>query len=174
MNCKVISLYITNRCNLSCYNCFALKHLHLSIVDMDIDFIRQNLSEIENFETIFLSGGEAGLHPDFYSICKLFKRNIVVCTNGVKRFDAPSNVSFSNSNKKYDYDLHQPLHLEGREGNHRCFRMDQCGVALGLNRKWYACAVAPFIDEYKNLGLGASVLQTLDEESQFGICNYCL
>lgn len=176
LNYKVITIYITNRCQLSCNNCFALKHLNLPIQDIDYYMLKSKISrdKIEDFETIMLSGGEAPLHPHFNSICQLFKRSIVVCTNGINTFSAPSNVSMQSSNKDCNYEQHLPLHLDGRDIFTNCFRLEQCGIAMGVNGKYYCCACASFIDQYKDLNLGVNNISELSEYNQREICKYCM
>ncbi len=80
-------LFITNRCNLFCKNCFVKEVSKAN--DMKIDDIRLIIKSNPQFTKIDLMGGEPLLHPEITDIVKELKhlvkckKNISIYTNGL-------------------------------------------------------------------------------------------
>lgn len=78
----------TKTCNLKCKNCYIEKNQYKSEEDfIDFDKIKASLNSIKNLKlnSIYLTGGEPLMHPDFNKILRMCLKvaNTTVMTNGV-------------------------------------------------------------------------------------------
>ncbi len=82
-------VFINSICNLTCEHCFYWKELNqrndLSFADFE-----QLTSDLGQFDTLNLSGGEPFIRADFGEICGLF-----ITKNGVKQIYVPTNGYFT-------------------------------------------------------------------------------
>src|SRR6185312_8013311 len=82
---------ITDRCNLSCPTCYAMssphygRHRTVAEVEKMLDIIVANEGEPD---VVQISGGEPTIHPDFFTILDIAKKNpikhLMVNTNGIR------------------------------------------------------------------------------------------
>jgi 7,8-dihydro-6-hydroxymethylpterin dimethyltransferase len=82
---------ITDRCNLSCPTCYAMssphygRHRTVEEVEKMLDIIVANEGEPD---VVQISGGEPTIHPDFFAILDIAKKNpirhLMVNTNGIR------------------------------------------------------------------------------------------
>jgi radical SAM protein with 4Fe4S-binding SPASM domain len=85
---KMVSLEITNKCNLKCIHCCVDSKLNNEEDDLSTDDIKSILDKLVewNPERIILSGGEPMIRPDFNDIIlylnKKYEGKIVISTNG--------------------------------------------------------------------------------------------
>ncbi|MBE7707761.1 MAG: radical SAM protein [Cyanobacteria bacterium SIG27] len=78
----------TKTCNLSCKHCYIERNPYKNEEDfISIDKVKQNLSLIKgkNLKSIYLTGGEPLMHPDFNQILRMCLKisNTTVMSNGV-------------------------------------------------------------------------------------------
>lgn len=81
---KEITLYVTNRCNSRCTNCFIWNQQPK--IDLGIEIIKKILSDklVGKNTSFCLQGGEFILHPNFEEILSLFKnRRFTLLSNGI-------------------------------------------------------------------------------------------
>lgn len=84
-----ICINITNRCNLNCRYCY-LKNSpkdkkEVIYKEISLDTIKKVIN-LNNIKSVYLSGGEPLMHPDFFNIVKYFLSkniNVYVATNGL-------------------------------------------------------------------------------------------
>ena len=86
---KVITFFVTNRCNARCSHCFYWKNLNKSKKDeLNLDQIKRVAQSLKHpLTTLLITGGEPFLREDLFEICKIFEKynktsKIVIPTNG--------------------------------------------------------------------------------------------
>lgn len=82
-------VFINSICNLTCEHCFYWKELNKRN-DLTFADFEQLTSDLGQFDTLNLSGGEPFIRPDFGDICGLF-----ITKNGVKQIYVPTNGYFT-------------------------------------------------------------------------------
>lgn len=82
-------VFINSICNLSCEHCFYWKELNQRN-DLAFSDFEQLTSDLGQFDTLNLSGGEPFIRADFGEICGLF-----ITKNGVKQIYVPTNGYFT-------------------------------------------------------------------------------
>jgi len=88
-NLKNLFLQLSSKsCNLKCKNCYIERNLYKNEDDfMDINKIKQCLMHAKNekLNSIYLTGGEPLIHPDFNNILRMCLKiaNTTILTNGV-------------------------------------------------------------------------------------------
>ncbi|CAN5852526.1 putative heme d1 biosynthesis radical SAM protein NirJ2 [soil metagenome] len=87
-------VFINSICNLSCEHCFYWKELNKRN-DLAFSDFEQLTSDLGNFDTLNLSGGEPFIRPDFGEICSLF-----ITKNGVRQIYVPTNGYFTDKTEK--------------------------------------------------------------------------
>ena len=87
-------VFINSICNLTCEHCFYWKELNQRN-DLAFSDFEQLTSDLGQFDTLNLSGGEPFIRADFAEICGLFITN-----NGVKQIYVPTNGYFTDKCEK--------------------------------------------------------------------------
>lgn len=87
-------VFINSICNLTCEHCFYWKELNQRN-DLAFSDFEQLTSDLGQFDTLNLSGGEPFIRPDFGEICGLF-----ITKNGVKQIYVPTNGYFTDKTEK--------------------------------------------------------------------------
>jgi MoaA/NifB/PqqE/SkfB family radical SAM enzyme len=82
-------VFINSICNLTCEHCFYWKELNKRN-DLTFAEFEQLTSDLGQFDTLNLSGGEPFIRQDFGEICGLF-----ITKNGVKQIYVPTNGYFT-------------------------------------------------------------------------------
>jgi MoaA/NifB/PqqE/SkfB family radical SAM enzyme len=82
-------VFINSICNLTCEHCFYWKDLNKRN-DLTFAEFEQLTSDLGQFDTLNLSGGEPFIRPDFGEICGLF-----ITKNGVRQIYVPTNGYFT-------------------------------------------------------------------------------
>jgi MoaA/NifB/PqqE/SkfB family radical SAM enzyme len=82
-------VFINSICNLTCEHCFYWKELNKRN-DLTFAEFEQLTSDLSQFDTLNLSGGEPFIRPDFGEICSLF-----ITKNGVRQIYVPTNGYFT-------------------------------------------------------------------------------
>jgi MoaA/NifB/PqqE/SkfB family radical SAM enzyme len=82
-------VFINSICNLTCEHCFYWKELNKRN-DLTFAEFEQLTSDLGQFDTLNLSGGEPFIRQDFGEICSLF-----ITKNGVKQIYVPTNGYFT-------------------------------------------------------------------------------
>ncbi|MFA4952593.1 MAG: radical SAM protein [Candidatus Pacearchaeota archaeon] len=86
---KVITFFVTNRCNARCSHCFYWKNLNkLKKEELNLEQIKKTAKSLKHpLTTLLLTGGEPFLREDIFEICKIFEKynktsKVVIPTNG--------------------------------------------------------------------------------------------
>lgn len=85
---RVITLYVTNKCNLNCQMCLNANYRHKNKADKGISIkaIKKILPELKKYKpTVCITGGEPLLNPDLFKIISLLVKNKIITsltTNG--------------------------------------------------------------------------------------------
>ena len=200
---KRVSLDLTYKCNLRCFDCNrsvtqAPSSAHLTVQDV-VDFLKDSREKGYHWERVILQGGEPTLHPHFLEIVDLLRahrdnhapeQQLVVSTNGHGRgvqailSQLPDDVEIENSFKSSAQDqgfepfnrapVDSPEHAHTDFAN-GCYIMEYVSSSL-TPQGYYHCAVAGGIDRVFELGLGRSELPAVDDQMRCGtaaLCKYC-
>lgn len=124
---KVLTLFVTNRCDLRCAHCFLWKHLNDSrdVKDeLTLDEIRRLARSLRSrLATLLVTGGEPFLRRDLPEICALFDREartrqVTIPTNGSQPARIESQIRRVLADT--DLDLSVQVSLDGlRQGHDR-------------------------------------------------------
>lgn len=86
---KVITFFVTNRCNARCRHCFYWKELNnLKKTELDLNQIKKIALSLKHpLTSLLITGGEPFLREDLFEICKIFEKynktsKVVIPTNG--------------------------------------------------------------------------------------------
>ncbi|MBN1516928.1 radical SAM protein [Candidatus Sumerlaeota bacterium] len=85
---KVLTIFITNRCNARCETCFYWQELNNQSQDLTLDEYRQIQAKLPPYQDILISGGEPTLAPHLPDVIETFihrpEQAITMPTNGIK------------------------------------------------------------------------------------------
>jgi len=85
---KVLTFFITNRCNARCKHCFYWKELNKPTDEMTINQIKKFVKSLKHpLASVLLTGGEPFLRKELVEICKVFSEEnkttkVTIPTNG--------------------------------------------------------------------------------------------
>jgi len=85
---KVLTFFVTNRCNARCKHCFYWKELNKPTDEMTISQIKKFVKSLKHpLASVLLTGGEPFLRKDLIEICQIFSEEnkttkVIIPTNG--------------------------------------------------------------------------------------------
>lgn len=183
LNHTILGINLTHRCNLRCPGCAAAIWQAPEKKDIDEETLDKLIDETKatgwKWHTIKVTGGEPTLHPHLVRFVKklraAFGKDVIyrLCTNRASEVRKKLKgqmpwIRLIGRDKKGQPTRHFPAFLapcdddrRARDFTEGCFRLKQCGIAYGLNGKYYPCAICTHIDRVFNLGLGCDSLAEL-------------
>lgn len=202
LDIKKVSLFITTRCNLSCFNCNRSIRQAPTNEEMSLEqiekFIHESIKLNWGWKSIRLSGGEFALHPQIFEILEILKRYKDLnpsCRFGgassgfgskVKEVlsNLPDWINIKNTHKKSNvqrflsYNI-APIDMEkykDADFSKGCFQTEVCSRDL-TRYGYYPCGPGASIDRVFGFNIGIKELSQVNEsklkEQLKLLCRYC-
>lgn len=184
-NHTTVSFNLTYRCNLRCPGCAAAIWQAPEKKDLDEEtldkFIDGSLAANWKWKIIKITGGEPTLHPRLIEFAKkiraAFGEKVTYRLLTNRRSEVKTRLKklvpwlrCTGPDKKGRPTKHLPVFLAPCDDHRRtmdftkgCCRLKRCGVAYGLDGKYYPCNVCLHIDRVFDRGLGCNSLAELAE-----------
>ena len=93
---KVLTVFITNKCNARCATCFYWQELNTEVKDLTLDEYKTIAEKMPAFNDLLVSGGEPTLAPHLVDMVDLFlqrpEQSLTMPTNGIKPQEISSKV----------------------------------------------------------------------------------
>ncbi|MEA1962845.1 MAG: radical SAM protein [Patescibacteria group bacterium] len=92
---RIITMFITNKCNLSCEGCLnaSYRNKHIAEEQITLDHIKKILPELKKYKPMFyITGGEAMLNKYTFDIINLLSKNGIITAMSTNGFFLPENV----------------------------------------------------------------------------------
>lgn len=185
MNCKIIELMFTNACDCGCPSCVVAASQVPDRRMLPWEVLRAWAEQTVpgQYQRIKFFGGEPTLHPDWRKIMSFVRR-----VNGVDaeywihstvpNLRLPSWVMRPGRRRSETYEpffdapVDNPM-FDGCEFAGGCWRLEKCGIVLGVDGLLYPCAAGMTVDRVFGLGLGFASLTKLERGLSDYLPQYC-
>ncbi|MCK5320105.1 radical SAM protein [Candidatus Parcubacteria bacterium] len=140
---RIITMFITNKCNLSCDGCLnaAYRNKHIAEEQITLRHIKKILPELKKYKPMFyITGGEALINKHTFDIINLLSKNGIITAMSTNGFFLPENVEnilnsglnfLSVSLDHYDKEIHNKV----KGNNTETFDRAVSGIKSLINKR---------------------------------------